>query len=102
MARPDNARHRRGQGIGCSIATAFAAAGSTVALVGRSVEALKETVALIAEGGGVAMPFATNVTQEAAVVDVLARLGRFDAVVNTAGIFSTGAVDAMRMRSRRC
>lgn len=84
-----------GSGIGRSIATAFAAAGATVALVGRRVEALEETVALIAEGCGVATAFAADVTQEAAVVDVLARLGRFDAGVNAAGIFSTGAVDTM-------
>jgi NADP-dependent 3-hydroxy acid dehydrogenase YdfG len=75
-----------GSGIGAATAIRFAAAGSTVVLLGRRVEALKET-ALHCEERAVIMP--CDVTDAAAVAAVVAhvefRYGHIDVLVSAAG-----------------
>jgi NADP-dependent 3-hydroxy acid dehydrogenase YdfG len=75
-----------GSGIGAATAMRFAAAGATVVLLGRRVEALKET-ALQCWDRAVVIP--CDVTDEAAVRAVAAqiefRYGQIDVLVSAAG-----------------
>lgn len=75
-----------GTGIGRAVAVKLAASGWSVALVGRRAEPLAETAAL---AGAAAAAFPCNITDPAAVnqmaAAVLARFGRVDALVNSAG-----------------
>jgi hypothetical protein len=77
-----------GSGIGRAVAVRWAAAGGTVAVLGRRAEALAETAALVAAAGGVADVVPCDVRDAAAVDDavegVVARHGRLDALVNNA------------------
>ncbi|MDF2723519.1 MAG: fabG2 1 [Paenibacillus sp.] len=77
-------------GIGQAVAIRFAKEGARVAVCGRGKKALDETVALIAEAGGVAHAFEADVSDKAHVdkmVDgVLSMWGQIDIVVNNAGI----------------
>jgi len=67
-----------GRGIGRAVVERFAAAGDRVVALGRDRDALQATAAAAVE--------ACDVTDEAAVVDVFARIGRVDVVVNNAGV----------------
>jgi len=87
-----------GSGIGRATALLLAAAGWSVAIVGRRVEALEETAAAI--GSDVesrVLVLAGDVSiaaQAAAAVDqTVARFGRIDAVVNNAGISPLATID---------
>lgn len=78
-----------GSGIGRAIALAFAAAGARVALSGRRIDALDETLAAITAAGGTAMRAPADVghapevaTAHAAVV---AAFGAVEILVNNAG-----------------
>lgn len=77
-----------GSGIGRAIAQRWAAAGGTVAVLGRRRDALDETVALITDDGGGAEAVQCDVRDHeavAAAVDaVVSRHGRLDALVNNA------------------
>ncbi|MDG3011031.1 SDR family oxidoreductase [Rhodococcus sp. D2-41] len=77
-----------GSGIGRSIAVRYAAAGGTVAVVGRREEPLAETVALVESAGGKGLALTCDVRDAAAVetvVDgVVDRFGRLDVMVNNA------------------
>jgi NAD(P)-dependent dehydrogenase (short-subunit alcohol dehydrogenase family) len=80
-----------GRGLGRVVALALARRGDPVALVGRGVEALRETERLIVEGGGVARSFPADIGDPAAV-EAMARaverdLGPASILVNAAGIF---------------
>jgi meso-butanediol dehydrogenase/(S,S)-butanediol dehydrogenase/diacetyl reductase len=79
-----------GRGIGQATARAFAAEGADVLVVGRSVEALAETVAAIETDGGRAWAHACDVTDDAAIEGAVAaaveRWGRIHVLVNNAGI----------------
>lgn len=78
------------QGIGRSIAIAFAAEGDTVVLAARNIDNLDQTAALVAEAGGEAMVVETDVTSEGSVRDMVAevtkRHGRIDVLINNSGI----------------
>lgn len=84
-----------GRGLGRVFAKSLSAAGTTVAVSGRTVSDLDETVRLIeAEGGnGFAIPFevADHQAVDAAINEVLRKLGHIDILVNNAGIW--GPVD---------
>jgi NAD(P)-dependent dehydrogenase (short-subunit alcohol dehydrogenase family) len=67
-----------GKGIGRSVVARFAAAGERVVAVGRDRSALEETDATEAE--------VCDVTSEAEVEALFARLGRVDVLVNNAGV----------------
>jgi NAD(P)-dependent dehydrogenase (short-subunit alcohol dehydrogenase family) len=67
-----------GKGIGRAVVARFAAAGERVVAVGRDRSALEETDAAAAE--------VCDVTSEAEVDALFARLGRVDVLVNNAGV----------------
>ncbi len=80
-----------GSGIGRATAVALAEAGFTVALLGRRLDALQDTAALIAERKThpAALPVPTDVTSEASVEaafdGIEAAFGRLDVLFNNAG-----------------
>ena len=82
-----------GTGIGLAGAQALAQAGATVVLSGRREALLAEAARLIGEAGGKAEVEMLDVSDAAAVARVaarvLARHGRIDILVNSAGINST-------------
>jgi gluconate 5-dehydrogenase len=86
-----------GKGIGAAVAEALAADGAELALVGRDGAALEERAGAIdaAYPGRATIAVACDVTDEAAVAamtaDVVARFGRIDILVNTAG--GTGPIE---------
>ena len=79
-----------GRGIGRRIAQRLAADGAQVMLAARGVEQLKETAEAIAADGGTAAVCPTDVTDEAAVQDLVAAtleaFGRLDTLVCNSGI----------------
>jgi NAD(P)-dependent dehydrogenase (short-subunit alcohol dehydrogenase family) len=79
------------QGIGHAIAQRYAEEGAKVALVARTASQLDKAAAEIRKGGGVALPIAADVTDQAAVQAmarrVEAELGPIDVLVNNAGTF---------------
>ncbi len=87
------------RGIGLAIARRFAAAGAHVAVVARSLDTsatfpgtLAETVRLIEDAGGKALPVRADITQAAdrarLIEEVQAGLGPIDVLVNNAGTAS--------------
>jgi NAD(P)-dependent dehydrogenase (short-subunit alcohol dehydrogenase family) len=78
-----------GRGIGRAIAQALAEAGAAVAVVSRTESELAETVRLIEEAGGRAVAYPADVTDQAAIEQVVAEvertLGPIDLLVNNAG-----------------
>ncbi|HUB67682.1 MAG TPA: 3-oxoacyl-[acyl-carrier-protein] reductase [Candidatus Methylacidiphilales bacterium] len=89
------------RGLGQAIALALAAEGAAIAAVARSEQALQETLQAIRSAGGVAEPFALDVSDgaaaEAAVEKVAARFEHIDVLVNNAGVTRDGLL--MRMTS---
>jgi NAD(P)-dependent dehydrogenase (short-subunit alcohol dehydrogenase family) len=80
-----------GSGVGRAVAHRFAGEGWNVALVGRRVEALADTAALAgASATARVASFPCDVSEPASVsamgAAVLARFGRVDVLVNSAGI----------------
>lgn len=79
-----------GSGIGKAAAVGLARAGAQVAVVGHSEESAAETAEEIRSAGGVAEPFAAELSESAEVVDLFERVaGRWDrlhVVVANAGI----------------
>ncbi len=79
-----------GSGIGRAGAEALAASGAAVIVSGRHQDGLDETVALVAKAGGKAEALQLDVADKAAVARagaaILARHGRVDILVNSAGL----------------
>ena len=79
-----------GRGIGRAIALVLAREGARVALAARSVQELEAVRVEIAEAGGEAACFATDVSVEEQVCRLVRgaaeRFGRLDILVNNAGI----------------
>lgn len=77
-----------GSGVGRGIALALARAGSTVALVGRRAEPLRNTASMIEAFGGEASAFPCDVASASetrrCVEEVAARFGGLDILVNAA------------------
>lgn len=77
-----------GQGVGLGIAQAFAEAGATVAVVGRTAAKLDDAVGEIEAAGGKAAAFTCDVKDSGRIVDtveaVVSTLGRIDVLVNNA------------------
>ena len=74
-----------GRGIGAAIAQCYAASGAEVVLVARTKSELDAVAALIAESGGTAIVRVCDVTDSAAVRQLIGGLSRLDIVVNNAG-----------------
>jgi NAD(P)-dependent dehydrogenase (short-subunit alcohol dehydrogenase family) len=78
------------QGIGRGIALACARNGARVAVAARSADRLDRLVGEVADLGGSAIALPTDVTDEAQVARMvertLARFGRIDGLVNSAGV----------------
>lgn len=85
-----------GSGLGRAAAQAFARKGATVVVAGRRVEALAETVELIAATGGEAHAHPTDVTNPAEVqrlvAETVARHGGLHIAFNNAGSVNVGPV----------
>jgi NAD(P)-dependent dehydrogenase (short-subunit alcohol dehydrogenase family) len=78
------------RGLGRAFALELASAGAAVAIVARSGDQLADTVSLIEARGGLAAAFAADVTDRAAVDQVVSRIerevGPVDLLVNNAGV----------------
>jgi gluconate 5-dehydrogenase len=78
------------RGIGRVLARGLAEAGATVVLNARSTDALAATADEFAAAGLAARPYVFDVTDEAAILDAVARIeqevGPLDILVNNAGI----------------
>lgn len=79
-----------GSGIGRAAALAYGREGAMVAVAGRGVDELEETVRRIGEAGGRALAIRCDVAVagevEALVARVTAEFGRLDAAFNNAGV----------------
>jgi NAD(P)-dependent dehydrogenase (short-subunit alcohol dehydrogenase family) len=79
-----------GSGIGRAVSLALLAAGWSVALAGRRLEALAETAALAGENAGEAFAHTADVVDPASVAALFSavkvRFGRLDLLFNNAGI----------------
>jgi 2-keto-3-deoxy-L-fuconate dehydrogenase len=86
-----------GSGIGRAIAKVFAAQGAAVYILELNESSGEETVQSIVSEGGKAKSFACNVSDQANVKKVFARLideaGRVDILINCAGISHIGRLD---------
>lgn len=78
-----------GTGLGRAAALELGRLGATVAICGRRVEPLEETIKLIRQDGGVADYWSLDIRNEADVAamidDVIAKYKRIDVLVNNAG-----------------
>ena len=83
-----------GRGIGKAIAQAYAKAGAAVCCAARSAAEIEETARDIAAAGGKALAVATDVTQAAAVQQMVREtveaFGGLDIVVINAGVSGAG------------
>lgn len=85
-------------GIGRATALRLAQDGDKILAVGRDKAALQAVCDEIVAAGGVALPFAADVTGADApariVAEALKQFGRIDFLVNAAGIIASGTVES--------
>lgn len=88
-----------GQGIGASVARAYAREGAKVAVIDLTLDTAGQVAKEIADAGGEAMAVACDVSDraqvEAAAAQVDAAWGRIDILVNNAGITRTAMLNKM-------
>ena len=86
-------------GIGEAAALSLAAAGVSVAISGRRKDRLDGLVKKIEQAGGKGLALPGDVSVEAdafkAVADTVAKLGRLDILVNSAGVNEAGGVESL-------
>lgn len=79
-----------GSGIGKSIAKTFAQEGAKIAICGRTIRTLEETVQEIEATGSTALPILCDVAERAQVEQMATRIrdhfGQLDVLVNNAGV----------------
>ena len=82
------------QGLGLSMAEAFAAQGAKLALIDLNEERLAESVAICEKLGGKAKAYKANISNEAEVEalfsNIVTELGGLDCLINNAGITRDG------------
>jgi 2-hydroxycyclohexanecarboxyl-CoA dehydrogenase len=79
-----------GRGIGRATAVRFASEGADVMCIGRTLEPLEETASLCATGWAHRADVASTGDVDEAVATAMERWGRFDVLVNNAGIDEFG------------
>lgn len=88
-----------GSGLGREMAILFARQGADVAVSGRRVDRLEETVALIQNEGRVGLSVPCDVRDEndvdKAVAAVIERFGKLDVAVANAGFSVAGAIETL-------
>jgi 3-oxoacyl-[acyl-carrier protein] reductase len=88
------------QGLGLTMALAFAAKGARLALVDLNLDRLEEAVQQCAKAGGEAKAYLANVANEEQVEalfsSIVADFGALDGVVNNAGILRDGMLVKVR------
>jgi NADP-dependent 3-hydroxy acid dehydrogenase YdfG len=88
-------------GIGAETARKLAQAGAAVAVSGRRADRLDALVAEIEAGGGRALALQGDVAVEAeatrAVKETVAKFGRLDILVNSAGVNEAGGVETLSL-----
>lgn len=88
-----------GQGIGKATALKFAQEGAAIVVCDLNDDAVRQTVAACEETGVEALGFSLNVTDRAAldqmVADAVARFGGIDVLVNNAGITRDARLEKM-------
>ena len=88
-----------GTGIGQAIALAFAREGAQVAVAGRRLEKLQETVNLLREAGCEALALQCDVTQAADAEKTIrvaeGHFGKVNILVNSAGALSVSTVESI-------
>lgn len=84
-------------GIGEATAIALARAGASVVVSARRAERLQALLQRIEQMGGRALAMPADMTVEAEVIqvveDTVARLGRIDILINSAGIMQAGGIE---------
>lgn len=90
-----------GSGLGAVFAEALAEAGATVVCVGRRLDRVQETANRLSERGYESLALPADVTDEAAVVDMVhqtvERFGRLDILVNNAGTAAVGPPESISL-----
>lgn len=88
-----------GRGIGSGLARRFGDEGVRLALLDRSLEAVNQVAASLAERGLDAMVLQCDVSQEDEVASafwsIVDRFGRVDVLINNAGIAPEAAIESM-------
>ncbi|NMG17344.1 SDR family NAD(P)-dependent oxidoreductase [Aromatoleum bremense] len=88
-----------GQGIGATVARAYAREGAKVAVIDLNIDAANAVVAEIVANGGEALGVACDVSNRDQVLamaeQVTAKWGRIDILVNNAGITRTAMLNKM-------
>ncbi len=74
-----------GSGMGQAIALSLASAGAKVVLTGRRTAPLQTVADLVTRAGGQAVVAPLDITNRAAILDLVATLGPVDILVNNAG-----------------
>lgn len=74
-----------GQGLGASISIAYAEAGASVVLLGRTESYLEDTADAIRKAGGEASLIVCDVTNDEKLREAVSGLDRLDILVNNAG-----------------
>ncbi len=88
-------------GLGEAAARHLAACGATVVLGARRTDRLETLVAKIVAAGGQALAVQTDVTDRAAVTNLVdtavQRFGRIDVLINNAGIMPLSALESLKV-----
>src|SRR5689334_22460005 len=85
-------------GIGAAIATQFANAGASVALVARRQDRLDDLAGKLGPGAiGVSLDVTSQASVDAGIQQIHERLGRPDLVVNAAGVMLAAPIEDGRL-----